>query len=82
MEDKKLLLDDCLEEVSGGKIKLSGYGLLTAFVLQMKELGKDRGYCIQALKESWEENSKFKVLFTDQEDSDLQQAIDFINGIL
>lgn len=81
MENKKILLDDHLEEASGGKIKLSGYGLLTAFVLQMKELGKDRDYCIQALKESWEENNKFKMLFTDQEDSDLRQAIDYIKGI-
>ena len=76
---KELSLDD-LDEVSGGRIKLSGYALLTAFILQMKALGHDKEYCIKALQEGWEEDCKFKTAFTDQTGDDLQQAIDFIKA--
>ena len=77
--EKELSLDD-LDEVSGGRIKLSGYAILTAIILQMKALGYDKEHCIQSLKDGWEENCKFKTAFTDQTGEDLQQAIDFING--
>ena len=77
---KKELSLDNLDEVSGGRIKLSGYAILTAFILQMKALEKDKDYCIQSLKEGWESDCKFKTAFTDQTGDDLQQAIDFINA--
>lgn len=76
---KELSLDD-LDEVSGGRIRISGYAILTAFIAQMKALGYDKEHCIQSLKEGWEENCKFKTAFTDQTGDDLKQAIDFING--
>ena len=69
-----------LNEVSGGRIKLAGYALLSAFILQMKELGKDKDYCIESLKSGWETNCNFKVCFTDETGDDLQKAIDFINA--
>ena len=70
---------DKLDEVSGGRIKIAGYGVLTALIAQMKALEKDKEYCIQALINGWESDSPFKRLFTDQTGDDLQKAIDFIN---
>ena len=74
----ELSLDD-LDEVSGGRIKLAGYGLLTAMINQVKALGKSKEECIQVLVEGWETDCAFKKLFTDQTGEDLQKAIDFIN---
>ncbi|MBR3252425.1 MAG: hypothetical protein IKF80_12030 [Erysipelotrichaceae bacterium] len=74
---KELSLDN-LDEVSGGRIKLAGYALLTAMMAQMKALGKDKDHCIEALKHGWETDSAFKTGFTDKTGDDLQKAIDFI----
>lgn len=76
--DRELSLDS-LNEVSGGRIKLAGYGLLTAMMAQVKLLGKNKEECIKVLTEGWEEDCKFKTAFTDQTGADLQDAIDFIN---
>lgn len=82
MTDKKLYgeisLDD-LEEVSGGRIKLTGYGLLKAYMLQMKQLGKDKDEAVRKFINSWETDAPFKTKFTDGTDADLQQALDFID---
>ena len=77
---KQLSLDD-LSGISGGRIKLAGYGLLTAMIAQIKMLGKDKEECIQVLKDGWETDCEFKKLFTDQTGEDLQAAIDFINNV-
>ena len=45
---------DSLSEVSGGRVKLGGYALLTAMMAQYKALGKDKDYCIKVLQEGWE----------------------------
>ncbi|MBR3245244.1 MAG: hypothetical protein IKF90_21545 [Parasporobacterium sp.] len=68
-----------LEEVSGGRIKVTGYALLTAVILQYKSLGKDKEYVIQVVTKSWATDCEFKRRFTDGTSADLQQAIDFIN---
>ena len=75
--EKELSLDS-LDDVNGGRIKLSGYGLLSAFILQMKALDKDKEYAIQALIEGWNEDCEFKTRFTDQTNDDLQKAINFV----
>lgn len=75
---KELSLDN-LDEVSGGRIKLGGYALLTAMMAQMKALGKDKEHCIQALINGWETDCAFKTKFTDQTGDDLQKAIAFID---
>ena len=75
--NKELTLDE-LDEVSGGRIKLSGYALLTALIVQMKILEKDKEYCIEALKNGWQQDCEFKTRFTDETNDDLQQAIAFI----
>ena len=69
---------DNLDEVNGGRIKITGYGLLTAMIVQMKALGKDKDHCIEALRNGWETDCEFKTKFTDQTGEDLQKAIDFI----
>ena len=69
---------DNLDEVNGGRIKITGYGLLTAMIVQMKALGKDKDHCIEALRSGWETDCEFKTKFTDQTGEDLQKAIDFI----
>jgi len=76
--NKELSLND-LDEVSGGKIKISGYALLTAMMVQVKALGKDKEHCIQILKKSWETDSAFKTAFTDQTGEDLNKAIESID---
>ncbi|MBQ1566283.1 MAG: hypothetical protein IIZ80_00140 [Erysipelotrichaceae bacterium] len=78
MLEKELSLDS-LNEVSGGRVKIAGYALLTAMMAQMKALGKNKEYCIQALIDGWETDCKFKTAFTDQTGDDLQKAIDYIN---
>ena len=70
---------DSISEVCGGRVKLGGYALLTAMMVQYKALGKDKDYCIKALQEGWETDCAFKTKFTDQTGDDLQAAIDFIN---
>ena len=75
--NSELTLDE-LDEVSGGRIKLSGYALLTALIVQMKILEKDKAHCIEVLKEGWKEDCEFKTRFTDETNDDLQQAIAFI----
>ena len=69
---------DNLDEVNGGRIKITGYGLLTAMIVQMKALGKDKDHCIETLRNGWETDCEFKTKFTDQTGEDLQKAIDFI----
>ena len=76
---KKELSLDSLDEVSGGRIKVTGYALLRAMMAQMKVLGKDKDHCIQALKEGWDSDCEFKTKFTDQTGDDLQKAIDYID---
>ena len=76
--NNEISLDD-LSEISGGRIKLAGYGLLTAMMAQMKALGKDKDYCINALANGWQTDCEFKRFFTDQTNDDLQKAIEFID---
>ena len=77
---KEISLDD-LNEVSGGKVSIAGYGLLTAMVAQIKALGKTKEDALRVLTEGWEEDCEFKKRFTDQTGDDLQNAIDYINRI-
>ena len=81
-EDKKyfeeISLDD-LDEVSGGKIKLTGYALLRAYMWQMKELNHNKEETVEDFIDSWNKNCEFRTRFTDGTDADLQSGIDFIN---
>ena len=76
--NSEISLDE-LNKVSGGRVKIAGYGLLLAFVKQFKVLGKDKEYAIQQLIEGWNNDSKFRKSFTDGTDGDLQKAIDYVN---
>ena len=69
---------DELAEVSGGRIKLGGYTLLRAMMMQMKTLGKTKEYAIQRFIQGWETECAFKTQFTSQTGDDLQEAINFI----
>jgi hypothetical protein len=81
-EDKKyyeeISLDD-LDEVSGGKIKLTGYALLRAYMWQMKELNHNKEETVEDFIDSWNKNCEFRTRFTDGTEADLQSGIDFIN---
>ena len=70
---------DELAEVSGGRIKLAGYGLLLAAMNQYKRLGKDKEYCLQAIRHGWETDCQFRTQFTDGTDADLEQALAYID---
>lgn len=78
MNEKKLDLDE-LESVSGGRIKVTGFGLLRAIIVQIKALGYDKEFFIQTFMEGWETDCKFKTSFTDQTGDDLANAIDFLD---
>lgn len=73
----ELSLDD-LDEINGGRIKVAGYGLLTAMMAMQKKLGNSKEHCIQVLISGWETDCQFKTMFTDQTGDDLQKAIDYI----
>ncbi len=82
-EDKKyyeeISLDD-LEKVSGGKIKLTGYALLRAYMWQMKELDHNKEETIEDFIDSWNKNCEFRTRFTDGTEADLETVEDFIDS--
>ena len=77
-DDMQPLNDDDIEDVSGGRIKITGYGMLAALMAQVKLLGKDKEHCIEILRHGWETDCEFKVKLTDGTDEDLEKAIAFI----
>lgn len=81
-EDKKYyeeISPEDLEGVSGGRIKLTGYALLRAYMWQMKELNHNKEETVEDFIDSWNKNCEFRTRFTDGTDADLQSGIDFIN---
>ena len=70
---------DELDKVSGGRVKIAGYGLLLAYIKQYKVLGKDKEYAIQQLTEGWFNDCTFRKSFTDGTDEDLQKAVNYVN---
>lgn len=69
---------DNLDEVSGGRIKLKGYAALEGLMWQMKRLGKDKEYCIEAVRNGWYQDSPYKTDFTDGTDEDLEKTLAYI----
>lgn len=78
-EDIEELDLDALEDIAGGRIKTGGYTILTATIKQYQELGRDKEYCMQAIRKGWEEDCKFKKVFTDGKDEDLDLALAYID---
>ena len=76
-KDKELSLD-ILDEISGGRIKLTGYALLTAFIAFVKSHGHSLEEGLEMFTDGWEQNCDFKTKFTDATGEDLQKAIDFL----
>lgn len=76
---KNLLSLEDLDDITGGRISLAGYGMLTALMVGLKKRGYDKEHCLQIIREGWAEDMKFKTVFTDQTDEDLQNALDFVN---
>jgi hypothetical protein len=88
-KEEKMIMDDSihelsleeLQEVAAGKIKPSGYVMLTAVIAQFKALGKNKEYVIQAVKNGWASGCPFRISCTDGTDLDLQKAIDYVNRV-
>ena len=82
MDDKRIFeeitLDD-LEQVSGGRVKLAGYGLLSLFIWQMKQLGHSKEETVEAFIDGWNENCEFRKRFTDGTDADMETGLRYIN---
>ncbi len=76
---KKELSPDDLDEASGGRIRIAGYGLLRAIMVRMKALGYDKVFCIQTFKEGRETDCKFRTSFTGQTGDGLADPIGFID---
>ena len=76
----ELSLDE-LDEVSGGKIKVAGYAILTAAValLSSRGVGKERG--IAEIVDGWNSGCEFKDRYTDGTAEDLQDVINYLNKI-
>ena len=87
--EEKIINDDSIHELSleelkdvaAGKIKPSGYIMLTAVIAQFKALGKNKEYVIQAIKNGWASGCTFRTSCTDGTNLDLQKAIEFVNSI-
>ena len=78
-ENKKNELSlESLDEVSGGRIKLTGYALLTAFIAFVKANGHNLEEGLEMFTDGWEKDCEFKTRFTDATGEDLQKAIDFL----
>jgi hypothetical protein len=87
-KEEKMIMDDSihelsmeeLQDVAAGKIKPTGYVMLTAVIAQFKALGKNKEYVIQAIKNGWASGCTFRS-YTDGTNLDLQKAIEFVNSI-
>ncbi len=88
-KEEKMIMDDSihelsmeeLQDVAAGKIKPTGYVMLTAVIAQFKALGKNKEYVIQAIKNGWASSCTFRSSYTDGTNLDLQKAIEFVNSI-
>ena len=77
---KKELSLESLDEVNGGRIKLTGYALLTAFIAMVKQQGYSKEEGIEMFTDGWNEGCEFKSRFTDATDEDFQKAINFLKN--
>ena len=75
---RELTVDE-LEDVIGGKIKVTGYVALGAAMKQFKDLGKSKEYAIKAIKSGWAQGCTFRTALTDGTEADLKAAIDFVD---
>ncbi len=80
-ESKKRELSlENIDEVNGGRIKLTGYALLTAFIAFVKSHGHSLEEGLEMFTDGWEEGCEFKSRFTDATEEDFQRAINFLKN--
>ena len=79
-ENKKreVSLDD-LDAVSGGRIKLTGYGVLAGLIYFAKTNGHTKEELLELFDRSWNEDCEFKTRFTDATGDDYQKAMEFLD---
>ena len=74
---RELKIDD-LEEVSGGRVRVEGYGILMELIAKYKKQGKSKEDCIATIRKGWEGDCRFKMGLTDGTDEDLKTIINYV----
>ena len=74
---QELDLND-LGEVSGGKVRIEGYGILMELIAKYKKQGKSKEDCIATIKRGWEGDCRFKLGLTDGTDEDLKTILNYV----
>ena len=75
--NQELDLND-LGEVSGGRVRIEGYGILMELIAKYKKQGKSKEDCIATIKRGWEGDCRFKLGLTDGTDEDLKTILDYV----
>ena len=74
---QELKLDD-LGEISGGKVRVEGYGILMQLIAKYKKQGKSKEDCIATIRKGWEGDCRFKLGLIDGTDEDLKTILDYV----
>ena len=81
MSNKKEIVDEELDKVSGGDIKDGGFAYLDRYYIY---LAKDKGWGVNELvdyfTEAWMRNCLFKTSYTDGKSSDYDAAVSYIRN--
>lgn len=72
------LTPDDLGEISGGKVRIEGYGILMQLITKYKKQGKSKEDCIATIKKGWEGDCRFKMGLTDGTDEDLNTILNYV----
>ena len=75
--NQELDLND-LGEVSGGRVRIEGYGILMELIAKYKKQGKSKEDCIATIKRGWEGDCRFKLGLTDGTDEDLKTILNYV----
>jgi hypothetical protein len=75
--NRELEIDD-LAEISGGNVRVEGYGILMELIAKCKKKGQSKEDCIATIKKGWEGDCRFKMGLTDGTDEDLQTCINYV----
>ena len=67
-----------LEAVSGGSVRVEGYGILMQLITKCKKKGQTKEECIATIRKGWEGDCRFKLGVTDGSDEDLKSIIDYV----
>jgi hypothetical protein len=76
---RELRLDD-LGEISGGNVRVEGYGIIMQLIAKYKRQGKSKEDCIATIRKGWEGDCRFKMGLTDGTDEDLKTILDYVES--